>query len=349
MKDLLDAFRHQSVSCANLGSPFMGRLFALLADNWPGDSALACKCATFQGDLGPAGASLPLRIASGLHALVLQGNDLAQAYPPQTVSDADLLGRVLDVIDDKSEFLCDWIDSPPQANEIRRSAVLIAGAHVALQHFDLPIRLSELGASGGLNLMWDRFALVANGHRFGPDTAPVTFRPDWTGPVPPKATPNVVERCGVDLRPLDPTKEKDLLRLTAYLWPDQPDRLEMTRAAAGCASSLVEQGDAIDWLDRRLNAEHQGQLHMIQNTVAWQYFPSEAQARGLALIRAAGERATPSMPLAWLSLETDGDINGLGGAAITLKLWPGDLSIMLGRADFHGRWIRWTGLGSGKT
>ncbi|TDK41408.1 hypothetical protein [Antarcticimicrobium luteum] len=29
------------------------------------------------------------------------------------------------------------------------------------------------------------------------------------------------------------------------------------------------------------------------------------------------------------------------GSALTLRLWPGDLTIELGRADFHGRWVRW--------
>ena len=30
------------------------------------------------------------------------------------------------------------------------------------------------------------------------------------------------------------------------------------------------------------------------------------------------------------------------GAALTLRLWPGDLTFALVRADFHGRWVHWT-------
>ncbi len=48
---------------------------------------------------------------------------------------------------------------PPQNNEVRRSAALIAGAQVALEHFQRPIVLSELVASAGLNLMWKHYAL----------------------------------------------------------------------------------------------------------------------------------------------------------------------------------------------
>ena len=115
----------------------------------------------------------------------------------------------------------------------------------------------------------------------------------------------------------------------------------MTRAAASIATGPVARGDAIDWLAPRLHAAPPGHLHLIQHTVAWQYFPAEAQTRGRALIEAVGAQATENRPLAWLSMETDGDRTGKIGAALTLRLWPGDIRLDLGRADFHGRWINW--------
>lgn len=340
---LKTAFEAQAETCTRMGSPFMGQLLNILAQDWPADSALGQKFAAFEGDIGPAGHSLPLRIAGGLHALVLNNAapDLAAIYPPNTASDADLRRGVLDALGAHEPFLLDWTDSPPQTNEVRRSAALIAGAHVALSHFDLPIHLSELGASGGLNLMWDHYALEIDGTRFGHNLPTVLLRPDWTGPMPPNAAPQIADRAGVDLNPLDPTRGDHLLRLTAYLWPDQPERLTMTRAAASIAAAQLARGDAIDWLAPRLHAAPQGALHLIQHTVAWQYFPAAVQARGRALIEAAGAQATPNRPLAWLSMESDGDTTGKVGAALTLRLWPGDLRLTLGRADFHGRWVNW--------
>ena len=44
-----------------------------------------------------------------------------------------------------------------------------------------------------------------------------------------------------------------------------------------------------------------------------------------------------------MQMETDGDKTGAVGAALTLRLWPGDITLGLGRADFHGRWVRWIG------
>jgi hypothetical protein len=152
-----------------------------------------------------------------------------------------------------------------------------------------------------------------------------------------------VARAGVDLNPLDPQAPEDLLRLMAYLWPDQPQRLALTRAAAGAMAARIERADAIDWLEHRLSAAPEGHVHLIQHSVAWQYFPAAAQARGTALIEAAGARAAPSTPLAWLAMESDGDTGGAIGAALTLRLWPGDIRLDLGRADFHGRWITWRG------
>ena len=342
---LAQAFVDQAGSCKRMGSPFMGQLLEMLALNWPAQSALGQKFAAFEGDIGPAGHSLPLRIAGGLHALVLNNAapELAAIYPPRAVSDSALRDGVLAALDTHQDFLLEWTCSPPQTNEVRRSAALIAAARVAVQHFDLPIVLSELGASGGLNLMWDRYALDIGGKRFGPDLPVVTLSPEWTGTAPPDVAPRIAQRAGVDLNPLDPARGADLLRLMAYLWPDQPERLTMTRAAAALGSALVEQGDAIDWLGPRLHAAPQGHLHLIQHTVAWQYFPDQTQARGRALIEAAGAQATANRPLAWLSMESDGDTTAKIGAALTLRLWPGDITLDLGRADFHGRWIDWKG------
>ncbi len=340
---LREAFEAQGDTCTRMGSPFMGQLLSILAEHWVEDSALGRKFARFEGDIGPAGHSLPLRIAGGLHALVLNNSapDLADVYPPNSASDGALRDAVLKAVETHEDFLLDWSDSAPQTNEVRRSAALIAGAHVAVRHFDLPIHLSELGASGGLNLMWDNYALEIEGTRFGANMPAVLLSPEWEGSLPPVTRPIIEDRAGVDLNPLDPARGDHLLRLTAYLWADQPERLTMTRAAASVATATPTQGDAIDWLGPRLAAAPQGRLHLIQHTVAWQYFQADKQAHGRALIEAAGAQATPNRPLAWLSMETDGDTTGKVGAALTLRLWPGDITLDLGRADFHGRWIKW--------
>lgn len=328
----------QAESCEVLDSPFMGRLLRLLAAYWPEDTALAAKCATFEGDISPKGHSLPLRIAGGLHALVLQGKDagLTAVYPPNKSDDADLRNAVQNALRTHDAFLTDWITHAPQTNEVRRSAVLIATAHLLADRFDLPIKLSELGASAGLNLMFDHFHLEVGGG-YGPQNT-VTLSPEWTGSLPPKSNVTISNRRGVDLNPLNSADADDALRLQSYLWADQVERLQRTQAAMALNTASLDQDDAISWLEHRLSAPKVGELHMVYSTVAWQYFPEDRQNHGTALMETAGTQATEAAPVAWLSYEADDNTHG---AALSLRLWPGNLTISLGRADFHGRWVDW--------
>ncbi|MEQ9694738.1 DUF2332 family protein [Shimia sp. SDUM112013] len=335
------AFRDQAGHCEALDSPFMGRLLRLLADNWPEDTALAAKLAGWQGDIGPMAASLPLRTTGGLHALVLNGMDadLAAVYPPHEAGDAPLWQAVEAALRRHDQWLCDWVDNAPQTNEVRRAVAMIATSHLLADRYDLPVRLSELGASGGLNLMFDRFALHLNGTLYGSANSPVALSPDWQGPLPPQSRPRITDRRGVDLNPLQAQNPDGALRLLAYLWPDQTERMERTRAAIALQEAKVDRADAIDWLEQRLEGRFDG-LHLIYHTIAWQYFPDAVQTRGKALIETAGDAATESRPLAWLRMEADADTPGAG---LSLRLWPGDRQIDLGRIDFHGRWVYWRG------
>lgn len=337
---LQEAFLEQARSCAALDSPFMARLLTGLSRDWAPDSALGRFCAEWSGDIGPGGASLPLRMAGGLHALVLSGRapELAMVYPPHSVPDADLGAAVRAALRRHEVFLIDWMQTAPQTNEVRRSVALIPAAHWIAARFPRPFALSELGASGGLNLMFDRFGLRTAAGHLGPADPALTLEPEWRGPIPDPAAVEVVDRRGVDLNPLDTRAADHALRLFSFLWPDQPHRMDLTRAAMAVQEAEVDQGDAVDWLEDRLNAVPPGHVHLIYHTVAWQYFPPDRQARGTALIEAAGARATAESPLAWLGMENDGGT----GAALTLRLWPGDARIALGRADFHGRWVHWS-------
>ncbi len=64
------------------------------------------------------------------------------------------------MLDDHAETILSWLDSPPQTNEVARSAALIGAARFLSALSPLPLRLLELGASAGLNLNFDRYHLV---------------------------------------------------------------------------------------------------------------------------------------------------------------------------------------------
>ncbi len=338
--NLRAALRDQAVSCEQLGSPFNARLLRLIADRLKPGGAIADRLLGWDGDISSRGHSVPLRLVGSLHGLVIEGEapELAACYPPHDADDDTLWAAVRSAMEDHAKRLGQWLDRPPQTNETGRSAVLIAAGHWLTDVYGLPIVLSELGASAGLNLFWDRYALDLPGGRLGPADPVLTLAPDWDGPLPPKAAPTVVERRGTDLTPLDPSLQTDRQRLCAYVWPDQTDRLTRTRAALAAAEPVVDAADAADWLETRLAEPRPGRLHLIYHTIAWQYFPEAVKARARALIEAAGENATDDAPIAWLGMEAD---DGSPGAGMTLRLWPGDRTVRLGRVDFHGRWLRW--------
>lgn len=337
------AFLGQADSCAGLGSPLTARLCRLCAERLGPEGAVGAAVLGWAGEPSSSGDSVPLRLMGGLHALVLGGADpvLAEAYAAAaSLPDGHLWAVVSGALDRHPAHLLHWLQSAPQTNEVRRSAVLIAAGHWLAARFGLPLVLSELGASAGLNLLWDRWRLETPAGPLGPAGAPVVLAPEWRGAPPTAAVPEVAERAGADLNPLDPVADR--LRLLSYIWADQSDRLARTRAALDVAAANrppVARADAVDWLAERLATPRPGQLHLVCHTIAWQYFPAAAQARGEALLARHGARATPQAPLARLGMEADA--SGLPGAAMVLDLWPGALRIPLGRVDFHGRWIGW--------
>lgn len=343
MTDVRAAFRDQADSCAALGSVLTARLCRLCADRMD-DGAVAARVLAWPGDPAGRADATALRVMGGLHALVLSGADpaLAAAYAEAAdLSDDHLWSVVAAALDTHADHLCQWLETPPQTNEVRRSTVLIAAGHWLAARFGLPLVLSELGASAGLNLLWDHWALQAGGRHLGPADAPVVLTPDWQGKSPVVCPPKVIARAGVDMNPLHPVRDR--LRLLSYIWADQPDRIARTRAALDRAALNppdVAKGDAVDWLAGRLSTRHPGAVHLVFHTVAWQYFAPDTQARGAALLDAQGARATPDAPLARLAMEADA--TGEPGAAVTLDLWPEGRRIPLGRADFHGRWLKWT-------
>jgi hypothetical protein len=329
-------FAIQAQECRSLGSPFTARVLTILTDLL--DPATPLGHQVLSRPAKPQDA-LPLRLAGALHALARTDATLAAVYPPNTASDADLRAALHHALTIEADTLLPWLNSPPQTNEVGRSAVLIAAAHWLTARHALPLHISELGASAGLNLLFDHYALTLPNCTLGPPNPALTLTPEWRGPLPPAAPPTILSRAGVDIAPLDPVTDRD--RLLAYTWADQTARLDRTRAALTLAERLrpnVTQGDAGVWAATRLQHPHPGALHLIYHTVAATYFSPQTTARLQTALAEAGARATPNRPLAHLSMEWDGPTPG---AALTLTLWPKGETLSLGRADFHGRWVDW--------
>lgn len=325
MNDLSELFRQQAEACERLGSPFMHRLLTLCGERLRPGHPVSDRLLTWEGDATALGAAIALRLAGALHALVLTGSDigLTAAYPPIEVDDETLWAAIEAALTTHQPHVLHWLDSAPQTNEVRRSTAMIAATQILAARFPgLPFRISELGASAGLNLFFDRFALaLPDGTARGASDPAITLTPDWTGPLPPKGNVTVADRRGVDLNPLSPYNPDARLRLKSYTWPDQPERLALLDTALSIAAPVVDRGDAAAWLSDRLATPTPGHINLVFHTIAWQYFPAATDAACRATLDAAGARATPDAPLAHLWVENE---DGARFASVRLTVWPGD-------------------------
>jgi len=337
------AFEKQVRWCGELGSPFTAALLTeLLADLRAGG-----PCAALLRDWrdDPDDAALPLRLAGGLHALVLARPEgpLAAAYPPRVEAYGPATAAaVRQALIEEAGFLRALLASAPQTNEVRRSIVLLGGFLVASRSFGLPLRLLEVGASAGLNLAWPHYRYETTGWAWGRPEAALRLDTDWLGlPPPVDEQPLVASAEGCDLAPVDLADPAQFRRLQAYVWADQRERLERLRGAATIARETevrVEQASAEAWLAAKLATPAPGRLTLVYHSVFHQYLPAAAAAAMSAAIEAAAARATAEAPLGHLRYERDEEGHGL-----RLTLWPGGEDRLLARADPHARWVEWRG------
>lgn len=339
------SFLSQAEACGQLGSPFTATLCRLMATRLNLETDVGTRVLNWNGEPGSNGDALPLRLAGALRALVLSGSDpaLIACYPPATASDDALWSACEIAFVQHRDFILHRLRSAPQTNEVRRSGALLPGFLTIAKLFGKPLVLSEVGASAGLNLQWDRYAYRLGDLSWSNSASVVEIAPQWTGAAPPAVDIKIRERAGCDLNPLDPSSADDRLRLLSYIWANQADRIARTQAALEIAVDnklSVERADAIDWLKTRLATPFAGATHVIYHSIAWQYLPQTLQAAGEKLIAEAGARATADAPIARLQMEAK---SGTQGAAITLQVWPSADIHQIGRADFHGRWVDWSG------
>lgn len=341
---LAESFAVQVAWCDAHGAPFTARVIEAAWQDWLDGGALRRLLPDWPGD--PRADAVPLRVAGALHALALDrlDADLVRLYPPQAATFDTATGPrcIAAALDRFAARVADTLARPPQTNEIGRSALLLAGfAHVAART-GLPLALREIGASAGLNLIWDRYRYEIGALRWGDPASPVLIRAalEQGTPVLPDRI-DVVSRAGCDVAPIDLRDPGAAMRLTSYVWPEQSERLARLRAAIPLAQALgvdVERIDAAAFVAREFAAPRAGETRVLYHSVVWQYLPQTTKDAIQASMQAAAARATPDAPVAHLSFEL---ARGSPHASLRLQLWPGNVDETLADAHPHGSWIRW--------
>jgi len=339
-------FRGQGRSCADLGSPLYAALLARAADDLDAGGAVWRMVLPF-ADL-PGGAMLALRYLGATHREALSGGapELARHYPScGGDGDPDAAWEALRALSDEaaaSRRLDGRLSAGVQTNEVGRSAALLGGFLSVAAATGLKLRLLEVGASGGLNLRWDRFRYAG----WGAPDSPVDVGDPWVGERRPELSPasvSISSREGCDLAPIDPTDAEGRLRLLSFVWPDMQRRFELLDAACAVAATTpatVSMASADVWLAERLARPAAGQATVVFHSVVLQYVEASARVRLVESVAAAGSRAERSAPLAWLRLEPAGAL-GPSEFEVRLTTWPGGADRVIAMAHPHGTWVRW--------
>lgn len=344
-EDIRAHFLAQARACDSLGSPFTAKLCRVLAGGldvatktgriilgWPGDA---------RAD------AVALRLCGALHALVLTGADtqLAGAYPPNAASE-DLIAAMLPVAIARSdEHIVAGLGNAPQTNEIARSAMLLPGFLTVAHETGLPLELVEIGASAGLNLLFDRFHYRYGDAEWGETASPVWLVPEARGNSVPLDGKLVVGcRAGCDIAPIDVSDLAARLRLRSYIWADQSARLARLDAALSIAERFAPalvKADAADFVEKMLTRRREASAFVLYHSIMWQYLPQPTKTAIAASLERAGGAATDTAPVAWLRMEPLS--NNDPYATLSLTQWPGGATRHLAHCDFHGRWIDWIG------
>jgi hypothetical protein len=342
---MVAAFREQAAGCAALGSPMYVDLLERCADDIERGGVVADVLAGHEDDPGPS--ALALRLLGSVHRLVLErrAGDLATFYPSVggTWRAEGGWAAFQRLLAEQPDAVREWLDRPPQTNEVGRSAALMGGL-LNLRH-RLPVRLFEIGSSGGLNLLADRFAYVdGSGAVLGDPTAAVRLEDAWRGrPLDPWPDLAVIERLGSDVMPVDVRTTEGRLTLTAYVWPDQAARLERLRGALALAQQVpveVRRTDAVSFTRGLETAA--GAVTVLWHSVMWQYLAPEDQEAVTTSVERLAAAATDEAPFAHLLMEP---LRRGPGAEheflVVLTEWPTGERRVLGASRGHGVPTTW--------
>jgi hypothetical protein len=318
----------------------------------------------------------PVLLFAAVHDLLLAGRSHPLTNFYRTVAPIDRLrvdvDRAADLFFDfcathREPLLLLLLSRSVQTNEIGRSAAL----RLALSTLDArePIALIDVGCSGGLNLLVDRYRFElhmpdGSTRSEGPTsdvvvpTSITAGDPDANGP---RSIPPIAMRFGIDLSPLDVHDARDARWLQACVWPSDADRHARLAAALALARTStfdIRRGDANEQLIDVLAAIDRNVRPVVFHSWVLSYFEREARQRFSDAVRAM----IVERDGAWISAEGPRVIAGLDPPVLAddadparreATLWhvttrdagsanaPTTKTRVVARSHPHCRWIEW--------
>ena len=230
-----------------------------------------------------------------------------------------------------------------QTNVVRRCACLLPSFSMAARESGRALALIDLGASGGINLNFDRYRYRyerggVEESRWGSESARVRLESELrgAGAMPSLADAfDVVSRVGVDLNPIDLGDADQVRWLRALIWPEHLERHQrLIDAAEELQSSPVElhQGDGAELLPSLIEDAPSDAALVVYSTVALYQFGAEGRARVMRALEEAGRER----PIWFVTMENR-------PTQLTLTRYRGGSGARqhLAEVSPHGWWMSW--------
>jgi hypothetical protein len=230
-----------------------------------------------------------------------------------------------------------------QTNEVRRCGCLLpAFGLVARRAQGQPLALVEIGASAGLNLLWDQYGYDYGEYGcYGVMASAVQISCTVRGsecPPQPVVLPTVAMRIGLDLNPIDVRDPDAAMWLRALVWPDEVGRADLLPRALHIAQHSPPKligGNALDLLATVMARIPDDQIICVFHTHTLNQFSQEARTQLSSLLaQQARRRDLYQISIEWLGreypcLDLISFVNGVQSQA------------RLAHCGSHGEWLEW--------
>ncbi len=301
-------------------------------------------------NLVPKGQPVPNLLFGIVHYLLLQGarHPLAWYYPSLSGSappddDAYSLFRSF-CFAERSTIQQLMEKRRVQTNEVQRCACLLpAFDWISLRSNGLPLTCIEVGASAGLNLLWDRYGYdYGENRRYGDLASPVQFRCALLGPQTPPFLadiPRVASRVGIDLTPINVRDASDALWLRALVWPEQQARAALLKRAielAQAAPPTLLTGDALERLPGLLDQTPPDTALTVWHSFTWNQLAPQTRERFRVLLASTSRhRDIYELGLEWP--------RGEPNPSLDVVVFSGEKhrDYHLAICQQHGAWLEW--------
>lgn len=269
---------------------------------------------------------------------------------PSVIDDALLREEWLRFCDQEYDNIRELLQTRAlQTNELGRCIALMPAMQYLHQQCDMPLAVFEVGASAGLNLLFDHYSYVyqaqdGSAYQIKSPASSLTLSTEIRGrqrpPVMAGQCPPVCWRKGNELYPLNLSSADDRRWLKALVWPDHQWRVQQCEQALRSVSSVsldMLGGDLIQALGRIMDDVPVNAMATIVHSFVISQLPDDTVEQFEARLCAwSAER-----PVARVSFEM------LQGTRPKLELFMYcdgvKTSQLLAYADGHGKWIEWLG------